>query len=233
MTLYVANAVFSTFESGTGSNQLVIANGSLVLFLSGTGGGTIYTGSVGRFSASSELKQPTTSLLLPGVTASAGRFSCSLGMKFSRAVIPLKKYRSISLSFGTLTADYISQGFGIYLPYKILSALSQPNFLYLLSVNDLARGDDLSLYQSLKSSLPGDIQKRIVLINDLTEALIALQKQRNDLSGDAVKQAIAYLQTLANVDSANVSQKLSISIEDPGSLFKSVPSGIYIDGRPI
>lgn len=144
-----------------------------------------------------------------------------------------RKLLSVRQSLGITTYDVISQGLGLYIPSLMLYEFADALAMAQKIAGSLARGDDLFEYQALVSSLPGDIRKRVVLVNDLTQALIVLQKQRNDLSGDAVNQPIAYLQTLAAVDSASVSQKLSMSLEDPVSLFKSVPAGIYIDGRPI
>ncbi len=232
MTLYVANGVFCTFESGTGNDQLVVSNGTFALFLSGTGGNIIYSGSVGRFSVLCDLKQPV-AYLLPVITVNAGRFSCKPEIAALRAFTFLRQPVSVSKSLGATTYDVISQGLGLCISSLAIYEFADALAMVQKIAGSLSRGDDIFLYQSLKSPLPDDIQKRVALINDLTQALIALQKHRNDLSGDAVKKAVAYLQTLAVVDSASVSQKLSVSVKDPESLFKYVPSGIYIDGRPI
>jgi hypothetical protein len=232
MTLYVANGVFSTFESGTGSDQLVVANGSFALFLSGTGGNTIYSGSVGRFSALCDLKQPATHLL-PAIKVNVGRFSCSPGVKLSGTITFLKKHWSIRLSSGNSTADLIKPGLGYYGAIK--SILQVGTFVSSGQgiKGILSRGDHIPTTQSLLVRLSDDTKQLLMVINNLAEVLKIIQKQSNSLSSESVVMVNQYLQSLSMADDIRATQKLAVSISDPVGQFKTLPVGIYIDGRPI
>lgn len=233
MTLYVANGVFCTFESGTGSDQLVVANGSFALFLSGTGGGDIiYSGSVGRFSVSFDLKKPVANLL-PVIAVNAGRFSCSPRVKLSGAVTFFKICWPIKLSLGTSTADLIKHGLGYY---DVIKSILQVGTFVSAGQSlrkTLSRGDCIQVAQMLEAALPDGFKKNIKMLKDLTESLRKLQKQQVGLSADEVAVVQNLLQSLTIDNDIRVARKLTISVSNPESRFESVSIGIYIDGRPI
>jgi len=232
MTLYVVNGAFCSFESVTGDDQLVVANGSFALFLSGTGGNTIYSGHVGRFSVSCDIKQPL-AYLLPITAISAGRFSCSPEMKISKAGVFLKKHWSVESSSGTAAINLFSQGLGIY--HAVKSLLQVGVFVSASQSirKALSRGDCIHIAQMLEAALPDGFAKNIKTLNDLTESLRKLQKHQIGLSADEVAVVQNLLQSLAIANDVRAARKLIMSISNLESRFESVASGIYIDGRPL
>jgi hypothetical protein len=232
MTLYVANGVFTTFESGTGADQLVVANGSFALFLSGTGGNIIYSGSVGRFSVSGNLKQPS-AYLIPVIVVSAGRFSCSSAMKISRAFVFQKKHWSVESSSGDSVINLLSQGLGYYQVIKSLLQVGPFVYSNTMIANALTHGDSVQVAQMLMTAFPDGFVKNIKTLNGLTGALKKLQKHQIVLSADEVVMVQNLIQSLAAADDVRTTRKLMLSVSNPESRFESVPSGIYIDGRII
>jgi hypothetical protein len=232
MALYVRNGTFCLTESGIGTDELAVVGGVFTFFSSGTDGPVIYSGSVGRFSVDANLKQPSIVLVQP-YSVSAGRFSTNPAINFSQTFKFTKKNWAVQSSSGTSAAHLTNQGFGRHDPLKAILQVGVFVSSWQGVKAILSRADHVPIAQPLSVGLPDDVKRLLRVVNDLAETLALHQKQRNTLSSDPVAVITKYLQSLLPTNDVRVKQSITVSLSEPGSLFKSVQVGIYIDGRPL